>query len=93
MNVKLETEKEIINEDILRIKDVENTPFKMIKMKNEKYKLVVGNHLIAEEEFQNIWQIKKYLNENKWDIVVKLILIINNKMEELKNEKGQKTDN
>ena len=73
----------------MRIKDVENTPFKMLKMENEKYKLISGNHLLSNEEFDDLFEILNYIKNNTWSIIIQMILIINTKMEELKNEKGQ----
>ena len=84
---KLETEKEIVNDDILRIKDVENTPFKMIRMENEKYKLVLANHLVAESDFDNENEVLDYLEKCKWDIATKLAMIVYEKMKGLENEK------
>ena len=81
---KLETEKEIINEDILRIKDVENTPFKMLKMENEKYKLVLANHLITDNDFENEKEVLDYLEMCKWEIVTKLAMIVYEKNERIR---------
>ena len=79
---KLETEKEIVNENILRIKDVENTPFMMIKMENEKYKLVMANHLITDDYFENEKEVLDYLEMYKWEIVTKLAMIVYEKKKE-----------
>lgn len=78
-----QTDKENSSELIKRL-PIENTPFTMVVQENETF-ITLGQYKLSPD-VENIEGVKKYLEENKWEITMALIAIIVKSELEVKNE-------
>lgn len=65
------------NEQLFKIKPIQNTPFHILNKENEYY-LTIGNNLLTVG-METEEKILKYLEEHKWDIITTIIIIITDK--------------
>lgn len=80
------------NTQLIKTKNIPNTPFTIVNQ-DEKYFLSLGNYQLTNK-METELEVEEYLNNNVWDVFIKLTLILIEKKNELDknffNNKNQK---
>ena len=71
-------------EKLFKIHEIKETPFNIIEME-DKYKIVIGNEIVSEE-YNNLEEAKKEIDEKPWWLLVATSYIIGQKINKFKNE-------
>lgn len=69
------------------MEEIKNTPFMAVKKDEENYIIVLGKYQVSEPDavIRNKKEIQAYLKLNFWDIMLKVMFIVN-------VEKGNKNE-
>jgi hypothetical protein len=60
--------KEVEHENVTRYRTVENTPFAIV-LQNDKWRIVMGLHIVSIMEFDTQEQAIKYINKKEWELL------------------------
>lgn len=60
--------KENVNEDVTTYRTVENTPFAIVKQ-GDKWRIVMGLHIVSIMEFDEQEDAIKYINKKEWELL------------------------
>ncbi len=62
------------------------TPFTIVKIDDNGYRVAVGRYIVTEETFRTIETAEDYINSKPYELIINTILIL------LENEKQAKTE-
>lgn len=61
----------------LEILPIDFTPFAIIReSKNEKFKLIMGNNIVSQEEFETFEDACEYVNKKPYELITAISIII-----------------
>lgn len=69
-------------EEVTENYKVDKTPFTLIKNKNEKWMITMGNYIASEKEFKTKEDAIKEINEKTWELIIIASNIFNKLIEE-----------
>ena len=71
-------------------KRLPNTPFTMFKQHDEIH-LLLGEYKVTDKTFSNESEISQYLNDNKYDVMITIALIVLTKTQQIKKNDTDNT--
>ena len=76
---------ELTSEDVTRVKQVEGTPFAIVK-ENDKWFPVLAEYRLTEEDCETEEEAIKFLYKKDWNTLITVMLTIIRKYNELNEE-------
>lgn len=74
------------NEELLKITEVDNTPFTLIET-NGRVNIVMKNQIVEENTFDSVEDAKKYIESKPWKLILIAAhlygVIVNNELEKM----------
>lgn len=77
-----------VNEDVTRYRTVENTPFAIV-LQNDKWRIVMGLHIVSIMEFDTQDEAIKYINKKEWELLFNACAAYIHVIEEVKQNKTE----
>ena len=84
-SVNTQDKEELTSEDVTRVKQVEGTPFAIVK-ENDRWFPVLAEYRLTEEDYETEEEAIKFLNEKDWNTLITVMLTIIRKYNELNEE-------
>ena len=69
----------------LEFTKIENTPFTAIN-EGGIYKILIGNRLATDAEFQSLEEVNKFIDSKHWDLLSSFMITIYNYLKSIENE-------
>lgn len=76
------------NEDVTRYRTVENTPFAIV-LQDNKWRIVMGLHIVSIMEFDTQDEAIKYINKKEWELLFNACAAYIQVIEEVKQNKTE----